>query len=144
MMPRHRTDYIIVHCSAEPPNRKTRAADIDRWHRRRGWLGIGYHYVIPTDGTIETGRDEEASGAHVRGYNNRSIGICLIGGMSKDLSKPEINFTPEQMETLTGLLESLQSKYSNAEILGHHDLYRNKACPSFDVSHWLTTGELKP
>lgn len=53
---------IIVHCTANRAGSALRMADIDRYHRFLGWLGCGYHYVIPTDGAIEPGRPEEFVG----------------------------------------------------------------------------------
>ena len=77
---------IVVHCSAVKPDQLSSAAQIDSWHRERGFhLGIGYHYVIRRDGTIEPGRPEWMIGAHchVKGhhYNSHSIGICYEGGL---------------------------------------------------------------
>ena len=71
---------IIVHCSANKAGSTLRMADIDRYHRSLGWKGCGYHYVIPTDGTIERGRPEEQIGAHCRNHNRHSIGVAYIGG----------------------------------------------------------------
>ena len=70
-------DTIIVHCSATPAGRDNSAADIRRWHRQRGFSDIGYHFVVRLDGTIEAGRPLELPGAHCRGHNLRSIGVCL-------------------------------------------------------------------
>ena len=73
---------IIVHCSANRAGSALRLADIDRYHRSLGWKGCGYHYVIPTDGTIETGRTEAEVGAHCKKHNRHSIGTenLLIPG----------------------------------------------------------------
>ena len=65
---------IIVHCSANKAGSALRAEDIDRYHRSLGWKCCGYHYVIPTDGTIEAGRPEELVGAHCKHHNSHSIG----------------------------------------------------------------------
>ena len=73
---------IVVHCSANQAGSAFRMADIDRYHRSLGWIGCGYHYVIPTDGTVEPGRPEEMTGAHCKGHNRHSIGVCYIGGLS--------------------------------------------------------------
>ena len=70
------------------------ANDIDRWHKQKGWKGIGYHYVILLDGTVEQGRELEAVGAHCSGHNAHSVGICYIGGISKD-GKPKDTRTPQ-------------------------------------------------
>ena len=109
--------------------------DIDQWHRQRGWLKIGYHYVIQRNGTLETGREEDAVGAHVKGHNHDSIGICLIGGVNAE-NVAENNFTDEQFTTLNQLLTGLSNKYPDAAIVGHTDLDPKKACPSFNVEKW--------
>ena len=75
---RKKTDYIFIHCSATKPSMDTDAKEIDRWHRARGFLKIGYHFVIKRDGTKEIGRELMESGAHVKSYNHKSIGICLM------------------------------------------------------------------
>lgn len=114
------------------------AAEIDRWHRRKGWLKIGYHYVIKRDGTLETGRDVCTTGAHVKGHNHDSLGICLIGGVDED-NNPENNFTDDQFRTLERLLNGLLLAYPDAEVKPHNYFNMNKACPSFDVEEWWTT-----
>ncbi|MDD7726846.1 MAG: N-acetylmuramoyl-L-alanine amidase, partial [Bacteroidales bacterium] len=73
---------IIIHCSDTPAGEDFSAADIDRWHKERGWSCIGYHYVVRLDGTIEKGRDLSRAGAHCAGHNANSIGVCYIGGRS--------------------------------------------------------------
>lgn len=139
LSPRRSTDYIAVHCSASVPNVATDAKTIDRWHRQRGFLMIGYHFVIKTDGTIEPGRDKQAVGAHVENFNSSSIGICLVGGVDAD-NKPANNFSPEQFAALAGLLKELRKEYPKAVIQGHRDFPKvAKACPSFDVRAWLKT-----
>ena len=124
---------IIVHCSANKAGSALRMKDIDRYHRSLGWKGCGYHYVIPTDGTIETGRDEAEVGAHCRNHNRHSIGVCYIGGLSAD-GKPEDTRTEAQRTALRKLLEVLHRKYPRALIVGHRDLDPQKACPCFDAA----------
>ena len=123
---------IIVHCSANKAGSALRLADIDRYHRSLGWKGCGYHYVIPTDGTIEKGRDEAEVGAHCKNHNRHSIGVCYIGGLSAD-GKPEDTRTDAQRVALRKLLEALHREYPHALIVGHRDLNPRKACPCFDV-----------
>lgn len=148
-MSRPRTDFIVIHCSATKPSQDVDAREIDRWHRRQGWLKIGYHWVIKRDGTLETGRLLSEAGAHVKGYNDRSIGICMVGGVAEASGKPESNFTPAQWETLEGTVVSMLGLYPRATVVGHRDLSPDlngngkvepneytKACPSFDVKQW--------
>lgn len=129
------TDRIIIHCSATSPEQDIGVAEIDRWHKGRGWHSCGYHFVIRRDGTLEYGREITKEGAHARGYNRRSVGICLIGGID-DAGKPEANFTEEQMEALERLVPALKLMWPEAIVIGHNEVSR-KACPSFDVQEWL-------
>lgn len=113
------------------------AAMIDRWHRAKGWLKIGYHYVIKRDGTVEKGRDLKEVGAHVENHNTGNIGICLAGGTDK-VARPENNFTDDQFHSLALLLQDLHNQFPTAKILGHRDWPGvKKACPSFDVRQWI-------
>ena len=74
---------LVIHCSAVKPDQTSSAAQIDTWHRkdRHYKFGIGYHYVIRRDGTIEPGRPEWMVGAHCLNHNAHSIGICYEGGL---------------------------------------------------------------
>ena len=123
---------IIVHCSANKAGSAFRMADIDGYHRSLGWTGCGYHYVIPTDGTIEPGRPEEMVGAHCKNHNRYSIGVCYIGGLSKD-DQPTDTRTEAQRLALRRLLEDLHRRYPQALIVGHRDLGPNKDCPCFNA-----------
>ena len=96
---------IIIHCSATQEGRDLDAAEINRWHLKRGWNGIGYHYVVLLDGTIEYGRSIYKQGAHVKGENEGSIGICYIGGVESERGDDgdwiaKDTRTPEQKESL--------------------------------------------
>ena len=129
-----RITLIIVHCSANKAGSALRMADIDRYHRSLGWNGCGYHYVIPTDGTIEVGRPEEMVGAHCVNHNKYSIGVCYIGGLAADGITPADTRTEAQKQALKSLLNDLQRRYPNALILGHSELdYRKPHCPGFKV-----------
>ena len=134
---RKKTDYIFIHCSATKPSMDVDAKEIDRWHRARGFLKIGYHFVIKRDGTKEIGRELMESGAHVKSYNHKSIGIAMIGGVAEiDVNQPEDDFTEQQWLTLENLINDLRKEFPNAKIKGHNEVSK-KACPSFDVQQWL-------
>ena len=124
---------IIVHCSANKAGSALRLADIDRYHRSLGWKGCGYHFVIPTDGTVEKGRPVERVGSHCRNHNRHSIGVCYIGGLASDGKTPADTRTPQQRAALRKLLEQLHREYPKALIVGHRDLNPRKACPCFDA-----------
>lgn len=124
-----KVEFIIIHCSDSPQNRGDNAETIHRWHTEapNHWDGIGYHRVILEDGTVEHGRPLYWVGSHARGYNARSIGICLIG---------DGIYTHEQFHALRGLIFDLLGLFPNAVVRGHCDLDNKKTCPQFDVIKW--------
>ena len=125
--------FLVVHCSDTPNSENLNANDIHKMHINFGWDGIGYHKVILRNGVLEEGRPEYWQGAHTHGYNDKSLGVCLIG---KD------HFTPVQFKTLHNLLENWKSKYTNAKIVGHRDITSSdKTCPNFDVELWIKSTE---
>ena len=86
---------IIIHCSATPEGKPFTVADIDRWHRQRGFRCIGYHFVIYLNGSVHAGRPITESGAHCQGHNAHSIGICYVGGLDS-LGQPKDTRTPHK------------------------------------------------
>lgn len=125
---------IVVHCSAVKPDQQSSAAQIDSWHRERGFhLGIGYHYVIRRNGDIEPGRPEWMIGAHCQNHDKHSIGMCYEGGLNAR-GQPADTRTAEQKATMRRLLEHLHQRYPRAVIVGHRDLNPQKACPCFDAA----------
>jgi N-acetyl-anhydromuramyl-L-alanine amidase AmpD len=150
--------HLVIHCSASPNGGRTTAADIDAWHKQRGFKRapealarqqahlrhIGYHFVIDTTGIVTNGRHVEEIGAHVQGSNARSIGICQVG---------TDKFTAPQWKTLGELIARLQREYPTAKVCGHRDFSPDldgdgvierhewiKICPGFDVGLWLSNG----
>lgn len=125
---------IIIHCSATPEGKDYTVQDIRRWHKQQGWSDIGYHYVIYRNGHIEAGRDVNVAGAHCEGHNAKTIGVCYIGGVSKDGKTAKDTRTLAQKAALLSLLTDLKAMYPNARIVGHRDYdTKGKACPSFDA-----------
>jgi len=119
---------LVVHCSDTPNNQNLSANDIHKMHLSFGWDGIGYHKIINRSGKIEDGRPEYWVGAHVKGKNNISLGVCLIG---KDY------FTKNQFRSLQRVLKKWKKTYPYAKIIGHRDVGNtNKTCPNFDVTSW--------
>ena len=114
-------DAIIIHCSATRAEQDITAADIESWHRARGFWTIGYHYVIRLDGTIEPGRDVTLDGAHCMGWNKRAIGICYVGGLDKD-GRPADTRTDAQRTALIRLVKALRLVFPGVkQVLGHRD-----------------------
>lgn len=108
-----KVDYLVIHhtVSGDCP-----IEEINRWHKERGWVGTGYHFLVRYDGSIEGGRPEDAVGAHVEGYNDRSLGIALNGDFM--VKEP----TAEQMTSLVALLRELRWKYPQAKVVAHKHL----------------------
>ena len=125
-------EKIIVHCTATPEGRDVTVEDIDGWHRARGFEGIGYHYVVYRDGTVHRGRPLERTGAHCRGQNARSIGVCYVGGLAADGHTPADTRTPAQREALRGLVDELKRRFRGATVHSHYE-FAAKACPCFDA-----------
>jgi hypothetical protein len=119
---------IVVHCSDSPHGRGDEAQTIHRWHLERGWDGIGYHWVITEDGTQQAGRPWYWTPAHIKGPDEGSIAICLIG---RD------EFTGEQLHTLRELYNELCTQWPHAEWFNHYDLDPGKTCPNFDAVAFL-------
>lgn len=128
---------IIIHSSATPEGRDDKVEDIRRWHKAKGWSDIGYHFVIELNGALRIGRPLERVGAHAKGHNRGSIGICYVGGADKDL-KPKDTLTDDQQSTLEALIIDLKRSYSTiSEVIGHNEV-SSKACPGFKVSDKLS------
>ena len=134
--------YITIHCSATPPIMDIEVDDIRRWHKEKGWSDIGYHFVIRRNGDVETGRALHITGAHVKNYNFRNIGICLVGGVD-EYNDAEDNFTSSQKRALHRLVWLLCSKYGidiHRNVLGHRDWPSvKKECPCFDVTEFFAS-----
>lgn len=149
-IPREETLGATVHCSATPPKWNKdggNAIHIDRMHRGRGWLCIGYHFVIDRAGTVHVGRPMDVRGAHCSkgGRNETHVSVCLMGGVDAKM-RSEMNFTDAQLTALKGLLGVLKAHYgfSDDDIEGHRDVSGvKKDCPCMEVQHFVHTGEAK-
>lgn len=121
-----RVTTLVVHHTAS--DRDVGGKEIRQWHLNRGFSDIGYHYVIRKDGTLEYGRSIMFEGAHVRGHNDYTIGVVLVGDFTKE--KP----SAEQRATLVNLHESLFLVMPKMErMIRHKDLAATE-CPGFDLN----------
>ena len=113
--------YIVVHCSATRASQSYSPEALERDHRTRGFRSAGYHFYIRRSGAIIPLRPLEQIGAHARGYNRSSYGVCYEGGLD-DTGHPADTRTAEQRTALRQLLEHLHTLAPQATILGHRDL----------------------
>jgi len=141
---------IVVHCSATKAEQDIGMHEINEWHKNKGWSMIGYHSVIKRNGTVEGGRPLNKTGAHVKGHNHYTLGVCMVGGLDKD-GNPENNFTDEQFLALGSLIKNWKMTFpSITDVCGHRDLSPDidgdgeiekwewlKDCPCFDVYEWM-------
>ena len=146
-------DAIVIHCTATRAGQDVHAADIDKWHKERGFSCIGYNYVVRIDGTVEKGRPLTMDGAHCntaglsgKSYNKHSIGIVYVGGLDRD-GNPADTRTPAQKAALVDLVYQLIDQYPTIkEVIGHRDASPDKnkdgkitqnewikQCPCFNV-----------
>ncbi|MCF2871188.1 N-acetylmuramoyl-L-alanine amidase [Octadecabacter sp. G9-8] len=132
--PNRRVDRVFIHCSASDHANHDNVATMDRWHRERGWSGVGYHLFIRKDGTLEAGRDLERAPAAQSGHNRGSIAICLHG---LKLEK----FTTAQFDTLKSLSVQINNAYSGAVTFHGHREVAAKACPVFEYKDVLALNE---
>ena len=119
---------LVIHCSDTSDDQDLTAKDIHKMHIGFGWDGIGYHKLSRRNGVIENGRPEYWIGAHVKGKNEESLGVCLIG---------RSYFSTLQYKSLEIVIKSWKKKYPKAKIIGHCDVIETKkTCPNFNVAIW--------
>lgn len=140
-----RVNLIVIHCSATREDRDFTEYDLDTCHRRRGFNGPGYHYYIRKDGRIINTRPIEKIGAHAKGHNAHSIGVCYEGGLDNH-GQPKDTRTQEQKQAMDGLVKDLLKRFPESRVCGHRDLSPDlngngeiepeewiKECPCFKV-----------
>lgn len=121
LIPRNRTTRVIIHHTATDGD--VSAQTVHGWHLNQGWAGIGYHYLIRQDGTIERGRPENVIGAHAGPEGNTDgIGIALAGNF--EVEKP----SEKQIESLVELIKDILKRYGDLQIIGHRDVMPT-SCP---------------
>lgn len=133
LIERDTTDMIVIHHTGGN-DIDASAEQIHEWHLANGWAGIGYHFVIRKDGTIERGRPEWAIGSHAYGENSHTIGIHFSG----DFDEAELTF--QQLESGALLIANLCVEYDipidRNHIVGHGELMPT-SCPGANLQALL-------
>ncbi len=124
---------IVVHHSATA---RGGARPFDRFHRKKGWDGLGYHFVIGNgtdtpDGYVEVGArwHKQKHGAHCKTptnyYNEHGIGICLVGDFTETAP------SARQIRSLTRLVGFLADRCDIApeRVTTHSAVTRRTECP---------------
>lgn len=138
-------DMIVIHCSATRADVPLSPRQLEEMHRKRGFDGCGYHYYVRRDGEICTMRPVDRPGAHAKGYNQHSIGVCYEGGLDEQ-GRPADTRTELQKRSLRVLVRVLAMDFQTRRIVGQRDLSPDldgdgviepeewtKVCPCFDV-----------
>ncbi len=130
----NRIERVVIHHSAS--GRSTTFAQIRRWHVERGFSDIGYHFVVLANGRIRQGRPLPVTGAHARGKNSTSIGICAVG----DNTRADRRWTSAQEEALAELVAACQLLWPGIEVCGHRDVMApgHTECPGLDAQELLS------
>lgn len=128
---RRKTNKIIIHCADTPPSMDVGVKEITVWHKARNFSSCGYHYVIRKDGSIEKGRQIENVGAHCKGHNYDSIGVCYVGGWEGEDDRNE-----KQIKSMHQLCKDIMDIYGPLDVYGHRD-FSDKSCPNFDAKDEL-------
>lgn len=128
---------LVIHYSATYPDLDYGVDEIRKMHLARGFNDVGYHYIIKRDGTIQKGRADNVIGAHVKGHNTGSLGICCIGGIERatGTNVGVDNRTAAQKAAAIKLVNKLLAEHPGVEVVGHRDLAGTQ-CPGFDVRSW--------
>lgn len=131
--PRNATNLIVIHHTGTGgKDLDMSAAQIHDYHLSKDWAGIGYHFVVRKDGSIERGRPEWAVGSHAYGRNQDTLGIHLSGEYNSIYYPPE-----KQIESTALLIANLCAKYNlpidRQHIIGHCEVDPNgpgaTSCP---------------
>ena len=123
--------FLVIHCSATRCTQDYTVEQLLRDHKARGFRTIGYHFYLRRNGEVTRHRQLLEVGAHARGFNRCSIGICCEGGLDESGHAADTR-TKEQKEQLIELLLKLHRLFPNAMVVGHCDLPGvKKACPCF-------------
>lgn len=144
---------LVIHCTATREGREVTGAEIRHWHcdpvskGGRGWKQVGYADMIHLNGGVENlvkyNEDQTVDPWEVTngaaGYNSTSRHVVYVGGCSADGKTPKDTRTQAQKDALKKYVKAFLRQHPGAEVVGHNELNKAKACPSFDVKKWLKT-----
>lgn len=131
---------MIVHWTETHTNRNIGSEDINQYHLDLGIEGLGYHYVIRRDGSIQRGRPVNLEGEHTPDFDKGSIGVVFVGGINAPTgTENSENFvsaaslTRTQVNSFDHLCRAFLNRFDNGYIFGHNDVDADEFDPGFDV-----------
>lgn len=135
---------MIVHWTETHTNRNIGSEEINKYHLGLGIAGIGYHYVIRRDGSIQRGRPVNQDGEHTPDFNAKSIGVVFVGGINAPTgTENSENFisaqslTRTQINSFDHLCRAFLNRFDDGYIFGHNDLDEDEFDPGFDVIEYV-------
>jgi len=137
---------VIVHWTDTYTNKNIGAEEINAIHIDLGLSGIGYHYVIRRDGSLQRGRPVNKQGEHTsaNGHDEYSIGLVFVGGINAPSGtafpgsyRGVSSLTLAQMNTFNAFCAAFYARYPGGQILGHNDVDVLEEDPGFDVRDYV-------
>ena len=136
---------VVVHWTETYTNKNIGAEEINSLHRGLGYAGIGYHYIIRRDGSLQRGRPLNRQGEHAEpNHDTYSIGIAFVGGFNcaSGTPNPETflssqSLTRAQMTTFDQFCLAFYKRFPGGQILGHNDINITEIDPGFDVIDYV-------
>lgn len=139
---------VIVHWTETSTNKNIGSEEINGWHLAAGLDGLGYHYVIRRDGSLQRGRPSNIVGQHTPSRDEKSIGIVFVGGVNVPSDTPNFqNFlsaqslTRSQINTFDQFVRTMYRVYQGINFFGHVDVDPTEEAvdPGFDVPDYVKT-----
>lgn len=123
---REGTGAIVIHHAGLSQDTDIDVPAIHDMHLGNDWAGIGYHFVIHKDGTIEQGRPLQYQGAHAYKNNQYTVGICMTGNYN--LAYPPLEQALAVEQLTAALCDMYEIEPADYTIFGHRDL-NDTTCP---------------
>lgn len=137
---------VVVHWTETHTNRNIGSEEINKYHLELGLDGIGYHYVIRRDGSLQRGRPINLEGQHapINSHDQRSIGVVFVGGINVPSGTPNSeNFldvqslTRSQFNTFDHLCRAFYNAFPGGQVVGHSEIDEDEVDPGFDVIDYV-------
>lgn len=142
-LPDERVKYIVIHYSATPIEREYPYETLERHHKERGFKEGGYHFYFPRKGGRIAGRDLTQPGmfemgAHSKGENAESVGLCFEGGVTLDEpNRGQDTRNEAQISAMIETIDDLLARFPDAQVIGHRDMPGAATqCPGHDATAW--------
>lgn len=137
---------LVVHWTETPTNKNIGSEELNDLHISFGLDGLGYHYVIRRDGTLQRGRPVNIVGQHAptNNHDQRSIGIVFVGGINAPSGTPNLDsfisaqsLTRSQLNTFDHICRAFYAVFPGGQIVGHSEIDEDEFDPGFSVTEYV-------